>query len=223
MVLVTHDASWRRRCGRVLSMYAGSAGRRLCAPCVLAPAHARPGVALRGTGRTAAGADRGGVRRSPGWAFWSAASTAAMRAAGQRSTGRGPAVAVAAAAAGGLGEQRGRARAAREPRQTLLAVGGLHGDASQLANLDAVTDGYPLRGHGAASPTAVRERRRGTDAIPAPGEAWPDSRLLAALGAKRGHATRHRRWPLSAVTARAHRPTRSGLRIRRTWRPAAHE
>ncbi|HSJ98076.1 MAG TPA: FtsX-like permease family protein, partial [Myxococcota bacterium] len=56
-----------------------------------------------------------------------------------------------------------------------------HGEDSSLVALRAVGDGYPLRGRlkianepfGPAQPT---------DAIPAPGEAWADSRLLARLG-----------------------------------------
>lgn len=59
------------------------------------------------------------------------------------------------------------------------------GEASQLSAVRAVGQGYPLRGRvtvtsepfGPASPT--------TD-IPAPGEVWPESRILAALGAEVG-------------------------------------
>jgi putative ABC transport system permease protein len=60
-----------------------------------------------------------------------------------------------------------------------------HGNASQLANIRAVTAGYPLRGtltvaeQPFAAGTATRD-------IPAPGEAWADSRLAAALGASTG-------------------------------------
>lgn len=64
--------------------------------------------------------------------------------------------------------------------RTLSAV--FNGDANQLADVRAVSAGYPLRGtltvadRAFAAGTATRE-------IPAPGEAWPDSRLAAALGA----------------------------------------
>ena len=56
-----------------------------------------------------------------------------------------------------------------------------NGDAAQLTNLAAVTAGYPLRGRVlvAGEPFAKGSPARG---IPAPGEAWPDSKLLAAIG-----------------------------------------
>jgi len=66
---------------------------------------------------------------------------------------------------------------------TLSAI--FNGDANQLANVRAVSAGYPLRGR-----LTVAERAFAagiaTDAIPAAGEAWPDSRLAAALGATLG-------------------------------------
>ena len=70
-------------------------------------------------------------------------------------------------------------------RATAMLSVVLHGEASQLANLYAVAPEYPLRGtvrvtnvaFGAPLPT--RE-------IPAKGEVWPDSRLIAALGAQVG-------------------------------------
>jgi putative ABC transport system permease protein len=59
------------------------------------------------------------------------------------------------------------------------------GDRSQLTDISAVTAGYPLRGTVmvAEQPFA---RGRAATAIPAPGEVWPDSRLLAALGGQVG-------------------------------------
>lgn len=59
------------------------------------------------------------------------------------------------------------------------------GEQSQLSNLRVVTDRYPLRGKvnvsqepfGAATPV---------NGVPASGEIWPDSKLLAALGGKIG-------------------------------------
>ncbi|MBV9695464.1 MAG: ABC transporter permease [Gammaproteobacteria bacterium] len=78
-------------------------------------------------------------------------------------------------------EQRGL-RAARSA--ALLSV-VFHGDASQLTNVEAVTSGYPLRGQ---LLVADQPFGRGLSAagIPAPGEAWPDSRLLVALGVRVG-------------------------------------
>ena len=67
---------------------------------------------------------------------------------------------------------------------TLLSV-VFHGDSSQLANVRAAGAGYPLRGHLA---TAAQPFAPGsvTADMPAPGEAWPDSRLAATLGARVG-------------------------------------
>jgi len=55
------------------------------------------------------------------------------------------------------------------------------GDASQLTNVAAVTVGYPLRGRVLI---ATELFGKGTPAagIPAPGQVWPDSKLLAAIG-----------------------------------------
>jgi putative ABC transport system permease protein len=61
----------------------------------------------------------------------------------------------------------------------------LHGEASQLANLYAVAPGYPLRGTVRVSAAAFGAPTLTRD-IPAPGEIWPDSRLVAALGAEVG-------------------------------------
>ena len=60
-----------------------------------------------------------------------------------------------------------------------------NGDANQLSNVRAVGSGYPLRGE-----LTVADRPFATGVvthdIPGPGEAWPDSRLAAALGASVG-------------------------------------
>jgi putative ABC transport system permease protein len=63
---------------------------------------------------------------------------------------------------------------------SLLSV-VFEGDQSQLTDIDAVTDGYPLRG---TVLVADQPFAKGVAApgIPPPGEVWPDSRLLAALG-----------------------------------------
>lgn len=55
------------------------------------------------------------------------------------------------------------------------------GDRSELSDLHAVSEGYPLRGtvKVAAEPFGTGTA---TDAIPGRGEAWPSSRLLATLG-----------------------------------------
>jgi putative ABC transport system permease protein len=70
-------------------------------------------------------------------------------------------------------------------RSTNLLSVVFNGDASQLANVVAVSAGYPLRGRVlvAGEPFATGTPAAG---IPAPGEVWPDSRLLAAVGAHVG-------------------------------------
>jgi putative ABC transport system permease protein len=60
-----------------------------------------------------------------------------------------------------------------------------HGEASSLVALRAVGDGYPLRGRLKIADEPFGPGRT-TDAIPAPGEAWADSRLLARLDAPVG-------------------------------------
>ena len=59
------------------------------------------------------------------------------------------------------------------------------GDQSQLTDVDAVTAEYPLRG---TVMVADQPFAKGAPApgIPPPGEVWPDSRLLAALGGRVG-------------------------------------
>ena len=72
-------------------------------------------------------------------------------------------------------------RGLRCARSTNLLSVVFNGEASQLTNVAAVSAGYPLRGRVlvAGEPFA-----RGSPAagIPAPGEAWPGSKLLAAVG-----------------------------------------
>ena len=72
-------------------------------------------------------------------------------------------------------------RGLRSARTTRLLSVVFNGDASQLTNIAAVGAGYPLRGQVV---TAAAPFGKGTPAggIPPPGEVWPDSRLLAAVG-----------------------------------------
>jgi putative ABC transport system permease protein len=64
--------------------------------------------------------------------------------------------------------------------ETLLSV-VFHGDDSQLANVEAVSDGYPLRGTLLVADQAFATGTE-TRAIPAPGEVWPSSKLIASVG-----------------------------------------
>ena len=76
-------------------------------------------------------------------------------------------------------------RGVRAARSTNLLSVVFNGDASQLTNIAAVTGGYPLRGRVLV---ADEPFARGTPAagVPLPGEVWPDSKLLAAIGAQVG-------------------------------------
>lgn len=64
--------------------------------------------------------------------------------------------------------------------QVLTVV--LKGDAAQLASMAAAAPGYPLRGEVKVADQAFGAATTAAG-IPAPGEAWPDSRLMAVLGA----------------------------------------
>ncbi len=61
----------------------------------------------------------------------------------------------------------------------------LKADRTQLSNVHAVSTGYPLRGSVRISDTPFGAPSVTRD-IPAPGEIWPDSRLMAALDARVG-------------------------------------
>src|SRR5262249_60674017 len=76
-------------------------------------------------------------------------------------------------------------RGIRSARSTNLLSVVFNGDASQLTNIAAVTAGYPLRGR-----VLVADEPFGKGAaaigVPPPGEVWPDSKLLAAVGGQVG-------------------------------------
>ena len=81
-------------------------------------------------------------------------------------------------------EEAGR-RGLRTATSTATLSVVFNGDSSQLTNIHAVTPGYPLRGQVLIGnePFAAGVPAQG---IPGPGEAWPDSKLLAALGGRIG-------------------------------------
>jgi len=76
-------------------------------------------------------------------------------------------------------------RGLRTARNTALLSVVFNGDESQLTNIHAVTEGYPLRGKVLVGdePFAKGVPAQG---IPTPGEVWPDSKLLAAVGGRLG-------------------------------------
>src|ERR1700704_4123435 len=65
-------------------------------------------------------------------------------------------------------------------RNTALLSVVFNGERSQLTNLRAVTNGYPLRGHVLIADEAFAAGRQARG-IPPPGEIWPDSKLLSAI------------------------------------------
>lgn len=100
-------------------------------------------------------------------------------------------------------EAAGRGLSTARITSTLSVV--LNGNATQLANVHAASRGYPLRGvvHVAVAPFGEP-----VDAheVPAPGEVWPDSRLLSALGAKVGDTLTVGAAPLHVTRALISRP-----------------
>lgn len=62
-----------------------------------------------------------------------------------------------------------------------------HGDDSQMANIKAVADGYPLRGELRVSRT-LHDSASETAGTPPPGQAYADPRLMQALGLQVGDA-----------------------------------
>ena len=63
---------------------------------------------------------------------------------------------------------------------------------SQLAALNAVTPGYPLRGHVRIADTPFGVARA-TDRIPGRGEVWIDARIMAQLKIALGSPLENRR------------------------------
>jgi putative ABC transport system permease protein len=72
------------------------------------------------------------------------------------------------------------ARGLRTARIMIFPTAIFSGDASQLAALNAVTAGYPLRGHVRIADAPFGTART-TDRIPGRGEAWIDARIIAQL------------------------------------------
>lgn len=77
-----------------------------------------------------------------------------------------------------------RRRLATARTTSLLSV-VFHGEQNQLTNLRAVGEGYPLRGKVLVADEPFAPGRA-AEGIPAPGEAWPDSKVLASIGGRVG-------------------------------------
>lgn len=84
----------------------------------------------------------------------------------------------------------------------------LAGDASQLASLYAVSEGYPLRGQ-----VTIADRLDAEDyttvSAPAPGNVWPEAGLLARLGADVGDRLNVGAVELTVERVLKHRPDQS--------------
>src|SRR3984885_5269183 len=72
------------------------------------------------------------------------------------------------------------ARGLRTARMMIFSTAIFSGDARQLAALNAVTAGYPLRGHVRIADAPFGTART-TDRIPGRGEVWIDARIIAQL------------------------------------------
>jgi putative ABC transport system permease protein len=81
----------------------------------------------------------------------------------------------------------------------------LAGDESALADIEGVTEGYPLRGALRVS-SAFDAESVTVNAVPPPGEAWADPRLLARLGAEVGQVVQLGRIELEITRLLDYRP-----------------
>jgi putative ABC transport system permease protein len=81
----------------------------------------------------------------------------------------------------------------------------LAGEESALADIEAVTDGYPLRGQLQVS-SSFEADSESTTSVPLRGEAWADPRLLVRLGAEVGQSVRLGRLELTVTRLLDYRP-----------------
>jgi len=102
-------------------------------------------------------------------------------------------------------ENEAQRRGIRHSRTAQLTSVVLKEEATQLANVHVVSAGYPLRGTVRVSdrPFGAPQAAQGT---PAAGECWPDSRLLAALGAQVGDVVNVGAAPLRVTRVLISRP-----------------
>ena len=96
-------------------------------------------------------------------------------------------------------------RGLRAARVTSTLSVVLYGEATQLTNVYAVSDGYPLRGKARVSDRPFGVPTEATD-TPGPGEIWADSRLLSSLGARVGDSLTVGAAPLHVARVLISRP-----------------
>ena len=86
----------------------------------------------------------------------------------------------------------------------------LHGERAQLAEIKAVSQGYPLRGQlRVAAPAFAPERA--TDTIPDPGTVWLDPRLFKQMAVKTGEPIEVGASHLAVSAVLTHEPDRAGV------------
>ena len=192
LVLVTHDDTLAARCGRVLRMEAGKAGlnamRALrhsrCARSAREWRSGELGVLLLAL--TVAVAALTGVGFLVGRIGAAVDLQASEVLAADLRLGSPQPIAekyLDEAARRGL----------RTARSTRLLSVVFNGEQSQLTNLRAVERRLSAARQGARSRTSRLPTATPAKGIPAPGEVWPDSQLLAAIGAQRRLAGLDRR------------------------------
>ena len=107
-----------------------------------------------------------------------------------------------------------RARGLANTRMVSFPTVLFHGEASQMANIKAVSDGYPLRGQ-----LLVSRGLQGTTPEPAgappTGQAYADPRLMQALGLKVGDALEFGAGSLTVTRVLQAEPDTSGELIDR--------
>ena len=96
-------------------------------------------------------------------------------------------------------------RGLQATRLTSLISVVLKDEATQLTNVHAVAAGYPLRGTVRVSDRPFGEPQD-VQGVPAAGECWPDSRVLAALGARVGDVVNVGSAPLRVTRVLISRP-----------------
>ena len=106
-------------------------------------------------------------------------------------------------------QQQAQALALRTARTTSFPSVVLSGDNTQLVEVKAVSDGYPLRGtlRVADAPFAAERPAAG---IPAPGTVWADTRLMDALGLKVGATLELGAQHFTIADVLAYEPDRGG-------------
>jgi len=106
-------------------------------------------------------------------------------------------------------QQQAQALALRTARTTSFPSVVLSGDNTQLVEVKAVSDGYPLRGtlRVADAPFGAERPAAG---IPAPGSVWADTRLMDALGLKVGATLELGAQHFTIADVLAYEPDRGG-------------